>query len=145
MPLGMVGHTKANSVYVPCTDKTVKVFDINNGRLIANLSGHQDWVYSVALSPDETKLASGSADGTVKLWATKDNRLLATLVQLAPRADEWLVMTTEGYFATSAPGALAWKAENLSTPPDELRQQLQSPEPVGKAIAGEKIAPPTLK
>ncbi|MCY2995235.1 MAG: WD40 repeat domain-containing protein [Planctomycetota bacterium] len=145
MPLGLVGPTQANSVYVPCTDKTVKVFDITNGRLLANLSGHQDWVYAVAISSDETRLASGSADGTVKLWATKDNRLLATLVQLAPRTDEWLVMTTEGYFATSSPGALAWKAENLSTPPDELRKQLQSPESVGKAIAGEKIAPPTLK
>ncbi len=112
---------------VPCTDKTVKVFDITNGRLIANLSGHQDWVYSVAISSDETGLASGSAAGTVKLWATKDNKLLATLVQLAPRTDEWLVMTTEGYFATSSPGSLAWKAENLSTLLDELRKQLQNP------------------
>jgi dipeptidyl aminopeptidase/acylaminoacyl peptidase len=145
IPLGMVGPTKTNAVYVPCTDKTVKVFDITNGRLLATLSGHQDWVYSAALSPDETKLASGSGDGTVKLWNTQDNRLLATLAQLSPRADEWLIMTAEGYLATSSPGALAWKAENMSTPHDELVKQLQSPEPVGKAIAGEKIAAPTLK
>ena len=67
------------------------------------------------------------------------------LVQLSPRADEWSIVTPQGYLATSTPGALAWKAENLATPPDELIGQLQSPEPVGKAIAGEKIPPPTLK
>ncbi|KAA3662995.1 MAG: hypothetical protein DWQ04_11865, partial [Chloroflexi bacterium] len=32
------------------------------------LSGHEDWVRSVAFSPDGQTLASGSADGTVRLW-----------------------------------------------------------------------------
>ena len=42
---------------------------------IATLSGHTDGIFSVALSPDGTTLASGAADGTVKLWdvATKTN------------------------------------------------------------------------
>jgi WD40 repeat protein len=142
IPLGMVGPTKANRVYVPCSDNTVKVFNMANGGLVATLAGHQDWVESVALSPDETKLASGSADGTVKLWSSQDNRLLATLVQLAPRADEWLIVSAQGHFATSSPGALAWKAEKASTPLDPLTAGLQSPESVAKAMAGEKVAPP---
>ena len=42
---------------------------------IATLSGHTDGIFSVALSPDGTTLASSSVDGTVKLWdvATKTN------------------------------------------------------------------------
>jgi WD40 repeat protein len=138
MPLNMLGPSKANRVYVPCSDKTVKVFDIRSGGLLATLSGHQDWVHSVALSPDETKLASGSADGTVKLWNNQDGRLLATLVQLAPRADEWLIITAQGHFVVSSPGALAWKTPAASTAPGQLTAKLQSPESVVRAIAAEK-------
>ncbi|GAA0420692.1 hypothetical protein Acor_83280 [Acrocarpospora corrugata] len=34
----------------------------------AVLTGHTHWVFSVAYSPDGTRLATGSADGTVRIW-----------------------------------------------------------------------------
>ena len=30
--------------------------------------GHTDCVYSVAISPDNTKILSGSYDNTIKIW-----------------------------------------------------------------------------
>jgi WD40 repeat protein len=145
VPLGMTGPTtKTGRVYVPCTDKTVKVFD-KAGNQQATLAGHQDWVHAVALSSDETRLASGSADGTIKLWATLDGRPLATLVQLAPRTDEWLIVTALGHFSTSSPAVLRWKAENLVTPVNQVTAKLQDAALVAKTIAGDKVPAPVLK
>ena len=31
-------------------------------------NAHSNWVYSVAFSPDGTKIVSGSYDGTIKVW-----------------------------------------------------------------------------
>jgi DNA-binding beta-propeller fold protein YncE len=145
MPLGMLGPSAAGRVCVPCSDKTLKVFDIRNGRLVATLAGHQDWVYAAALSPDGTRLASGSGDGTVRLWSNQDYRLLATLVQLAPRAEKWLIVAAEGYLATSSPGELAWKAGKPPAKPSQWLSQLRNPESLGKAMAGARVRPPVLK
>jgi len=144
MPMGASWTAKGDRIYVPCSDNTVKAFDARNGRPLATLTGHRDWVYSAALSPDGTKLASGSADGTVKLWSTADGKLLATLVQLSPRADQWLILTAEGYLATSSAEALKWKTSNVKTPAHQITGILHKPELVRKVLAAEKTDPPAL-
>ena len=56
-------------------DNIVRVFDTEDGKLLAEMSGHgrgniflPSAVYSLAFSPDGTRLASGGHDGRVIVW-----------------------------------------------------------------------------
>jgi len=50
----------------PARKKSTKA---REGELLTTLRGHSKWVFGVSFSPDGKTLASGSADGTVKLWS----------------------------------------------------------------------------
>ena len=48
-------------------------------RELATLDGHMDGVLTVSLSPDGTRVVTGSMDNTARLWDARDGKLLATL------------------------------------------------------------------
>src|SRR5262249_6513410 len=48
-------------------------------RQLATLHGHADSVLTVALSPDGSRIASGSADGVVKVWDRRSKSEVLTL------------------------------------------------------------------
>jgi WD40 repeat protein len=51
-------------------DQTVKVWNIDRGKLVKTLTAHEDFVYSVVFSPDGKLLASLGRDA-VKMWSVK--------------------------------------------------------------------------
>ncbi len=83
-PLAILWAEKPKQrMFVASTDKTIKVM-ANTGGVQQTFTGHMDWVYSLALSADGAKLATGRADGTVRLWNAVTGKQLATLTQPAP-------------------------------------------------------------
>ena len=60
-------------------DKTVRLWDAQNGREMAVLYGHEDGVTSVAISPDGCRLLTGSLDKTVRIWDAQTGLELAVL------------------------------------------------------------------
>jgi WD40 repeat protein len=60
-------------------DNTVKVWNWQTGEEIHSLTGHKNWVISVALSLDGKLIVSGGWDGTVKLWDLQTGEEICTL------------------------------------------------------------------
>jgi U3 small nucleolar RNA-associated protein 13 len=53
-------------------DRTIKVFNLEDGQVLGVLKGHRRGVFSARFSVTERVLASGSGDGTVRLWSLAD-------------------------------------------------------------------------
>jgi WD40 repeat protein len=69
-------------------DQTVRLWEVplragefgrDTGQCLKILSGHTNWVWSVAFNPDGCLLTSGSADATLKLWEVPTGDYLKTL------------------------------------------------------------------
>jgi WD40 repeat protein len=55
-------------------DKLVKLWDTADGKLVAELAGHESHVYNVAFHPTDGTLASCDLKGNVKQWDLAENK-----------------------------------------------------------------------
>jgi WD40 repeat protein len=64
------GRTVASGSY----DRTIKLWDVADGRTLLTLSGHARTVNCVAFAPGGTTLLSGASDNIMKLWDIKSGK-----------------------------------------------------------------------
>lgn len=62
----------------------VNLRDATTGEAKASLSGHERDVSSIAFSPDGRRVATGSADGTVKIWNAATGRETSSMLVHRP-------------------------------------------------------------
>src|SRR5690606_13597593 len=55
----LIAYTSSRGLYV---------FDVETGELLASLDDHNDWLNSVAWSPDQTLIATSGSDHTVRVY-----------------------------------------------------------------------------
>jgi WD40 repeat protein len=64
------GKTVADGNY----DGTVRLWDVEKGKVVANWTGHTRIVYSLCWRADGQCVVSGSSDGTVRVWDVKSGK-----------------------------------------------------------------------
>ncbi|MFV1959985.1 MAG: WD40 repeat domain-containing protein, partial [Planctomycetota bacterium] len=64
-PEGLLGFSAGR-------DGAVRVWDLHAGKVLSSLKGQTEEVGAVALAPDESVVATGSADRTVRIWDASD-------------------------------------------------------------------------
>jgi len=121
-------------------NKTIDLWKVDSGKKRI-LTGHTGDVNSVNFSPDSKYIASGSSDGTVKLWNVETGELIYTIIN--GKDGEWLTYTPEGFFTGSE-----WATKNLVHIVDGLEvigidqvyDKLYRPDLVAAKMRGEDIS-----
>jgi WD40 repeat protein len=59
-------------------DRTLRLWDLESGRTLRLLEGHQGWVRAVAVTADGRRAVSGSDDRTLRLWDLSTGQTIRT-------------------------------------------------------------------
>ncbi|MBD2521195.1 serine/threonine-protein kinase [Nostoc sp. FACHB-133] len=70
------GQTLASGI----NDKTIKVWNLKNGKEILTITGHSKQIISLAISADGQTLVSSSYDNKIKIWNLKNGEEISTII-----------------------------------------------------------------
>lgn len=120
---------------------STKIWDVQTGRCLRTLSGHSGWVWSVAWSPVEIKLPTGTGqllatagslnDMTVRLWSLEGKCL--NVLSGHQSWIWWVIWSPDGKMLASAGNDQSIKLWDVQT--GECLQTLHDDRLVGVAIA----------
>ena len=65
-------------------DRTIRIFEVETGKLLTQIEDHADWIFAVAFSPDGKRLASASRDKTVQGLRRREERVARHLPRPRP-------------------------------------------------------------
>ena len=86
---------------------TIQLIEAGSGRVIRDLTGHDEYIRSLAFSPDSLRLVSGGEDRQIKLWDTETGTEIITLsgheagvvdVRFIPDSRQLLSVDQEGRY-----------------------------------------------
>ena len=145
--------TADGRIFAACSDGLINNLSASQTAPLPPMTGHRDWVYCLSASGDG-KLASGGADGTVRLWRPVPTvappgvpapipagQLLVTLVQLAPGGTDWAAISSRGWFDTSTPAAIRWRSAATSQP-DKMMERFRDARQVKLVLDPKPVPPP---
>jgi len=87
----------AKSALFGSRDKTVRLWNIESGKELINMSSHKDDVFKVVFSSDGKQALSASLDRSIKLWDVKTGKELVSFISFED-SDDMIILTPDHYF-----------------------------------------------
>jgi len=75
------------------------LYRTSDGSKVREFKGHTGDVWTVAISPDGSKVLSGSTDQTIKLWDIETGKIILNLFPMDD--EEWVAWISEGFYTSS--------------------------------------------
>lgn len=97
-------------------DNTVKVWNLQDGRLLMNLNLYSSWVTAVAITPDGKTGVAGFDDGMIKVWDLKTGKALKSMSSHTSAVNQ-LLISEDGktlYSAGTGGTVKEWSLEKLA-------------------------------
>ncbi len=89
----------------------VQLFDMQ-GQALATMPGHERYVHALAWSPDSSRLATASVDGTVRVWDARKRTIIQVLSNAFALGVAW---SPDGRYLASGGGERLVKLWNAGT------------------------------
>jgi WD40 repeat protein len=121
--------------------KSVKLWDVNTGKMLRELYGDLKRTQSIVFSADGRLLVEGGSYGTTNVWDVATGRHLVTLFTFCDGrngspTDDWLAYHPDGFYDGS-PGVeryLGWRVGEEFQTPQTLGPQLHHPDRIAEAL-----------
>lgn len=68
-------------LYTAATDYIIRKFSVSSGKLLDEWTGHNNWITSLAISPDGANLISGDQDNRLVYWSTAGQQVWETVLE----------------------------------------------------------------
>ena len=108
MPVRCLEYDKINKRLISASDDLhVNIVDSETGKVILPLVGHKDFISSIDINFAKNIYATGSHDGSIKLWDMKNLKCIQTLKLLETdliydisisNDGKYLICGSENYF-----------------------------------------------
>ncbi|MBW2569658.1 MAG: caspase family protein, partial [Deltaproteobacteria bacterium] len=82
--------------------KEVTIYESDSLSEISTFKGHLKYITDIKFMPDGKSVFSGGFDGTMRLWDINTGKEIAQFITF--KDGEWIVITPEGYYNSSANG-----------------------------------------